>query len=360
MLQTVLAGIKPINQETKKLAKKRVDSLAKPLGSLGELEHLSIQIAGITGRVVNKIEKKCIIIMAADNGVVEEGVASAPQLVTLAQTKNFIKGKTGVAVLAAQNKADLMVIDIGINSDEIIPGVIHKKLAKGTQNIYKGPAMSHEMAVQGIEVGIEAVKKAREKGYQLLGVGEMGIGNTTTSAAVLKGLTGISVDKLVGKGGGITKAAYEKKKHVVKRAVELNQVNPQDPIDVIAKVGGFDIAGMVGVFLGAAYYQIPVVIDGFISVVATLVATKLNKDVKDYCIPSHKSEEIGYNIAIEQLGLTPMLNLSMRLGEGSGCPIAFSVIEFAMAMMNNMATFDEAHIDDDYLDEVRNEESYKV
>lgn len=360
MLQTVLTGIKPIDAEVKKLAKKRVDSLAKPLGSLGELERLSIQMAGITGQVLNKIEKKCIIIMCSDNGVVEEGVASAPQIVTLAQTKNFIKGKTGVAVLAKQNQSDLMVIDIGINSDEIIPGVINKKLSKGTKNIYKGPAMSYEMAIQGIEIGIEAVKQAKEEGYQLLGVGEMGIGNTTTSAAVLKGLTGIETKVIVGKGGGITQAAYEKKKHVVETAVSLNKVNPNDPIDVLAKVGGYDIAGMVGVFLGAAYYRIPVVIDGFISVVAALIATKLNSYVKDYCIPSHKSEEIGYNIAIQELGLTPILNLGMRLGEGSGCPIAFSVIDFAMAIMNNMATFDEAHIDDDYLDEVRDEKSYKV
>ncbi|MGL4336398.1 MAG: nicotinate-nucleotide--dimethylbenzimidazole phosphoribosyltransferase [Turicibacter sp.] len=360
MLNKIIDEIQPLNIETMEKAKQRVDSLAKPLGSLGELENLVVQLSGITGTIFNNIDKKCIIILSSDNGVVEEGVASAPQYVTLAQTKNFIRGKTGVAVLAAHNQTDLMVIDIGINSDEVIPGVIHQKISKGTKNIFKEAAMTYDQGIQAIEIGIEAAKRAHDEGYQIIGVGEMGIGNTTTSAAVLKGLIHCCVEEVVGKGAGITKEAYEKKKFVVKTALRINEVNPNDPIDVLAKVGGYDIAGMVGVFLGAAYYQIPVVIDGFISVVAALVATRLNPLVKDYCIPSHKSEEIGYNLAMNELGLAPMLNLGMRLGEGSGCPLAFSVIEFALAMMNNMATFDEANIDDSYLEEVRDKESYKV
>lgn len=360
MLNKVISGIKPLNEESILKARERVDSLAKPLGSLGELEEIAIKLAGITGQVKNRVDKKCIIIMSADNGVVEEGVASAPQVVTLAQTKNFVRGKTGVAVLAKQNGADLIVVDIGINSDEIINGVINRKINKGTKNIFKGPAMEYSEAVKAINIGIEMTKKAVEDGYNLIGVGEMGIGNTTTSAAVLKALINCDVESVVGKGAGLTKEGFMKKKEVVEKALEINNIDFEDPIDILAKVGGYDIAGMVGVYLASAYYRVPVVIDGFISVVAALVATKLNPLVRDFCIPSHKSEEIGYNIAINELGLKPMLNLGMRLGEGSGCPIAFSVVEFAMAMMNNMATFDEAHIDDTYLEEVRDKESYLV
>lgn len=360
MLNKIISGIWPLDERAIYAAKRRVDSLAKPLGSLGYLEEIAVKLSGITGKIFNSSEKRCVIIMSSDNGVVDEGVASAPQYVTLEQTKNFVKGKTGVATLARSNNTDLMVIDIGINSDEKINGVIDRKISKGTKNIYKEPAMSYEDAINGINIGIEAVKKAKDDNYNIIGVGEMGIGNTTTSAAVLKSLINCETEKVVGKGAGITEEAYEKKKHVVHRAIEINNVNFNDPIDIIAKVGGYDIAGMVGVFLGAAYYRIPVVIDGFISVVSALVATRLNPLVKDFCIPSHKSEEIGYNLAIKELGLAPMLNLGMRLGEGSGCPIAFSVIDFSIAMMNNMATFDDANIDDSYLEEIRDEKNYKV
>ena len=360
MLQNFIDGIKPLYKDKLEQAKSGVDSLAKPLGSLGRLEDIVIKLAGITGKMKNTVNKKCVIIMSSDNGVVEEGVASAPQYVTLAQTKNFIKGKTGVAALAKSNNTDLMVIDIGINSDEKIAGVIDKKISKGTKNIYIEEAMSYEDAINAIEIGIDMVKNAKEKGYDIVGVGEMGIGNTTTSATVLKSLINCKVDEVVGKGAGITEEAFNKKKEVVKTSIESKNINFSDPIDIVAKVGGYDIAGMAGVFLGAAYYRIPVVIDGFISVVAALVATRLNPIVKEFCIPSHKSEEIGYNLAMKELGLTPMLNLGMRLGEGSGCPIAFSIVDFACSMMNNMATFEEGQIDDGYLDDVRGEENYIV
>lgn len=358
--EVVLKGITATNKIAIEEAKKRVDSLAKPLGSLGKLEDIAVKLAGITGKVKNKINKKCIIIMSSDNGVVEEGVASAPQSVTLAQTINFSRGLTGVAALAKENNTDLMVVDIGVNTDKKIPGVIDRKIRKGTSNIIKGQAMSQDECIKAINIGIEMVSKAYEEEYDILGVGEMGIGNTTTSSAVLVSLTGCNIEDAVGKGAGITREAFEKKKWVVREAIRRNNPDVSNPIDIVAKVGGFDIAGMVGVFLGAAYYRIPVVIDGFISVVAALVATRINPLVKEYLIPSHSSKEIGYNIAIEDLGLEPMLNLNMRLGEGSGCPIAFSVVEFSCAMMNNMATFAEAEINDDYLEEVRGEENYIV
>lgn len=359
-MESIINGIEPLDLVAVEAAKKRVDSLVKPLGSLGTLEDIAIKLAGITGKLYNKVDKKCVIIMSSDNGVVEEGVASAPQYVTLEQTKNFLKGKTGVAAISKANNTDLMVIDVGINSTEKISGVLDKKISKGTKNIFKEAAMTYDEAKRAINIGIEAVGKAKNDGYDIIGVGEMGIGNTTTSAAVLMALTSCNVEEVVGKGAGITREAFEKKKLVVKTAIDNKMINKNDPIDIVAKVGGYDIAAMTGVFLGAAYYRIPVVIDGFISAVAALLATKIKPLAKDFCISSHKSEEIGYNIAIKELNLKPMLNLGMRLGEGSGCPIAFSIVEFAISMMNNMATFEEGNIDDEYLDEIRGEENYKI
>lgn len=359
-LDFVINGITELDKNAIEEAKKRVDFLAKPLGSLGRLEDIAIKLAGITGKVKNKINKKCIVIMSSDNGVVEEGVASAPQSVTLAQTINFSRGLTGVATLAKENNTDLMVVDIGVNTDKKIPGAIDRKIRKGTSNIVNGQAMSYDECIRAISTGLEMAKKAYEDGYSILGVGEMGIGNTTTSSSVLVSLTGCSIEEAVGKGAGITKEAFEKKKWVVSEAIRVNKPNEKDIIDVISKVGGFDIAGMVGVFLGAAYYKVPVVIDGFISAVAALAAVRLNPLVKEYLISSHCSKEIGYNIAMKEMMLEPMLNLDMRLGEGSGCPIAFSIVEFSCAMMNNMGTFAEAEINDDYLEEVRGEENYIV
>ena len=359
-LDFVINGITELDKNAIEEAKKRVDFLAKPLGSLGRLEDIAIKLAGITGKVKNKINKKCIVIMSSDNGVVEEGVASAPQSVTLAQTINFSRGLTGVATLAKENNTDLMVVDIGVNTDKKIPGAIDRKIRKGTSNIAKGQAMSYDECIRAISIGVEMAKKAYDDGYSILGVGEMGIGNTTPSSSVLVSLTGCSIEEAVGKGAGITKEAFEKKKWVVSEAIRVNKPNEKDIIDVISKVGGFDIAGMVGVFLGAAYYKVPVVIDGFISAVAALAAVRLNPLVKEYLISSHCSKEIGYNIAMKEMMLEPMLNLDMRLGEGSGCPIAFSIVEFSCAMMNNMGTFAEAEINDDYLEEVRGEENYIV
>lgn len=353
-------NIEGVNEKAKEAARERMNSLAKPLGSLGKLEELAIKISGITGKVKNKIDKKCIIILSSDNGVVEEGVASSPQYVTLAQTINFSKGLTGVAVLAKENSTDLIVVDIGVNCDGEIPGAINKKIRKGTYNIAKGEAMSYEEALKAIYIGIDLVRDVKEKGYDILGVGEMGIGNTTTSSAVLSSLVDCEIDDVVGKGAGLTDEAFILKKKVVKKAIEINKPNREDPIDVIAKVGGFDLAGMVGVYLGAAYYKLPIVIDGFISVVAALVATKLCSKVKDYLIPSHVSKEIGYSIAINNIGLEPMLNLDMRLGEGSGCPIAFSIVNYACAIMNNMATFHEAEIDPSYLNKIKDKKNYIV
>ena len=352
-LNSIINAIEGVNKEIIIEADKRMTSLAKPLKSLGKLEEMAIKLSGITGKVKNNINKRMVIIMSSDNGVVEEGVASAPQSVTLAQTINFTKGLTGVAVLAKANNTELMVVDVGVNCDFNHPNVINKKIRKSTWNMAKGPAMSYEEAVRAMLIGIECVKNAKDSGYEILGVGEMGIGNTSTSSAVLSALTDIKVEDLVGRGGGITDEMFEWKKEVVRKALEINKPIKEDPIDVVSKVGGFDIAAMVGVFLGAAYFKIPVVIDGFISVVAALIAFRLNPKTRDYMFTSHSSRELGFNVAMEELSLSPILNLDMALGEGSGCPLAFSIIDSACAIMNNMATFKEAEINDSYLDELK-------
>lgn len=358
-LYNIIDNISYADKEIQIEAKKRIDSLAKPLGSLGKLEDIAIKVTGITGNIKNSFKKKCVLIFCSDNGVYKEGIASTPQYVTIAQTINFTKGLSGVGVIAKENGSDLMVIDVGINSSLKIPGVIDKKIRKSTSNILKGPAMTKEECIDAILIGIESVKEAVENGYEILGVGEMGIANTTTSSAVLISLLDCSIEEAVGKGAGLTNDAFNKKKDIIRQALEINKPDKNDPIDVLTKVGGFDIAAMTGAFLGASFYKIPIVIDGFISVVAALVATKLNEDVKDYLFSSHLSQEIGYRVAIKKLGLDPMLNLDMRLGEGSGCPIAFTIIDTANAILRDMATFEESGIDCEYLDKIRDEECYK-
>lgn len=368
-LYELIGQIESADEKAMAEAKQRQDYLAKPPGSLGKLEDISIKIAGITGKPVgNDVTKQCIAIFSADNGVCEEGVASAPQSVTLSQTINFTRRYTGVSSMAKYFDIDLLVVDMGVAMDipqelytdsmlteagKIPVKIVNRSLGNGTKNLAKEPAMTREQAVKGILTGFEAAKAAKESGAQLFGIGEMGIGNTTTSSALLAALTGMKGVDLVGRGGGLDDAGLIKKIKVVDDAV--NGYCMADPIDKLANIGGFDICAMVGAFLGAALYKMPVVIDGFISVVAACYARELNPKVTDYMFASHKSYEIGYMSAVERLGLAPMFDLSMRLGEGSGCPIAFKIIETACASMNIMKTLAEASIDADYLDEIRRE-----
>ena len=324
--------------------------LAKPPGSLGRLEELSVQLAGITGKVHNELPRKQLLVFAADNGVVAEGVSSAPQSVTMQQTINLTRGKTGAAVLAKRFGCGLTVCDVGVNADICESAVLNRKIAYGTQNICAGPAMTREQALQAILTGAAV---AENVDADAVGIGEMGIGNTTTSSAVLAVLLGADVDKVTGRGGGITEESFRKKKAVIRTAIAVNRPNRNDVIDVLAKVGGFDLAAMCGAFLGAAASRRAAVIDGFISAVAALCAVRLCPLVRGYLIPSHASFEIGYRLAMEAMDLRPLLDLGMRLGEGSGCPLAFQVLDAACAVMNNMASFDEAGINDDYLDEIR-------
>lgn len=352
-LKHILASIHKLDEKALEDAQIKVNSLAKPLGSLGRLEDMAIQIAGITGKQHNVINKKCTIVMAADNGIVDEGVSSTPQNVTAIQTINMLNGLTGISVLSQQAGAEIRVIDMGVKGALEHPKLIHKKIMHGTHNFAKGPAMDREQAVQAIHIGIETIKTLVDEGYNLLGTGEMGIGNTSTSSAILMVLTGCSEDIAVGKGGGLTDEALENKKRVIRQAVDFHQPNPKDPLDILAKVGGLDIAGLVGCFIGAAYYRVPIVIDGFISSAAALLASHMNPLVKAYMIPSHYSLEPGYKCGMDALGLEPILHMNMRLGEGTGCPLAFHIIESALSMMNNMVTFESAKIDTDYLVDIR-------
>ena len=349
-IEALVRAVQPLDQKAMLAAEAHQARLAKPPGSLGRLEELSVQLAGITGKVHNELPRKQLLVFAADNGVVAEGVSSAPQSVTMQQTINLTRGKTGAAVLAKRFGCGLTVCDVGVNADICESAVLNRKIAYGTQNICTGPAMTREQALQAILTGAAV---AEDVDADAVGIGEMGIGNTTTSSAVLAVLLGADVDKVTGRGGGITEESFRKKKAVIRTAIAVNRPNRDDVIDVLAKVGGFDLAAMCGAFLGAAASRRAAVIDGFISAVAALCAVRLCPLVHGYLIPSHASFEIGYRLAIEELALRPLFDLGMRLGEGSGCPLAFQVLDAACAVMNNMASFDEADINDDYLDEIR-------
>ena len=349
-VDALVREVLPLDRSAMTAAETYQARLAKPPGSLGRLEEISIQLAGITGRVHNALNKKQLLVFAADNGVVAEGVSSAPQSVTKQQTINLMRGKTGAAVLAKHFGCGLTVCDVGVNADIYESTVLNRKIAYGTQNICTGPAMTREQTLQAILTGAEI---ARTVNADVIGVGEMGIGNTTTSSAVLAVLLGADVEAVTGRGGGITEESFRKKKAVIRTAIEVNRPDRDDVVGVLSKVGGFDLAAMCGAFLGAAAARRPAVIDGLISAAAALCAVRLCPNVRGYLVPSHASFEIGYRLAMEAMDLRPLFDLGMRLGEGSGCPLAFQVLDAACAVINDMATFDEAGINDDYLDEIR-------
>ncbi|MBC8062911.1 MAG: nicotinate-nucleotide--dimethylbenzimidazole phosphoribosyltransferase [Clostridiaceae bacterium] len=353
IFELVKKDIKPLDKEAMEATITRIDKLIKPIGSLGKLEDLAIQLAGITGSVQNQFLKKCMVVMSADNGIVEEGVTCTPQFVTQWQTINMTKGICGINVLSRHAGMDVKIVDIGINADIDNSKILDRKVRKGTSNMAKGPAMSKLEAVEAIEVGIELVRELVESGYQIIGTGEMGIGNTSTSSAILMSFSGLSSDLVVGKGAGLTEEDFTNKKSVIEKVLEINKPQKEDPLDVLSKVGGFDIAGLVGCYLGAAYYRIPIIIDGFISAAAALVAYKINSITREYMIPSHNSAEPGFKWMMKEIGLSPILDLNMRLGEGTGCPLVFNIIEAATKIVAEMATFEEAELKEDFLVDIR-------
>ncbi|MBL4936197.1 nicotinate-nucleotide--dimethylbenzimidazole phosphoribosyltransferase [Clostridium sp. YIM B02515] len=350
LLTKTINTITSSDKESVERAVKYIDNLTKPLGSLGKLEEIGAKFAGITGKVFNKAEKKNIIVMCSDNGICEEGVSSADQIITQVMTNSIPEMKTGVGVLASFANAELTVVDIGVKGEILNSKVIKRKVNNGTANICKGQAMSREEAVKAIEVGIEITDKLCSEGYEMLGTGEMGIGNTSTSAAVISALLDIDIEELVGPGVGLTEEQVENKKKVIKKALEINKPDKKDVIDVLSKVGGFDIAGMCGCFLSAAKNKKPIVIDGVISCAAALCAYILKPETRDYMFTSHKSEEKAVTFVFDYINLQPILDLNMRLGEGSGCPLAFNIIEAALHMVNNMATFGDVGITEESKD----------
>ena len=356
-LQQWMDSVEPLDAAAMAAARERQGMLAKPPGSLGRLEELSIQLAGITGQVRNSMEKQHLLVFASDNGVVAEGVASTPQVVTLQQTVNLTRAKTGASALCKHFGCGITVVDVGVMYDVPEPRVLNRKIAYGSGNIAQAPAMTREQAEQAMLTGIEV---ARDTPADVLGVGEMGIGNTTTSSAVLSVLLGLPVEEVTGRGGGLTDEAFRNKRQVIRRAIRINNPNPADAVDVLSKVGGFDLAAMCGAFIGAAATHRPVVIDGFISAAAALCAVRLCPNVREYLVPSHASYEIGYRKAMEAMELEPMLLLGMRLGEGSGCPLAFQILSAACGVMNGMATFDQAGINDDYLEDFKDTDMFTV
>ncbi|MDK2866533.1 MAG: nicotinate-nucleotide--dimethylbenzimidazole phosphoribosyltransferase [Clostridiales bacterium] len=344
MLYETLSQIKPLDRELMASVKHRVDHLIKPQGSLGALEDIVVKLAGMTGNPFPMTDKKAIVVMCADHGVCDEYVASAPQSVTLQQARNIPRGLTGVGSIAKQSHTKLYSVDIGINTDFEDAYIISHKLMHGTDNMRKGPAMTREVAVKALEIGIQMAYHAIDEGANILGTGEMGIGNTTPSTAILSVLTGQSPFEITGMGANFPADKLKHKATVINDAIVLNKPDASDPIDILAKVGGLDIAGMAGTMIGGAAKGVPVVIDGFIATVAALIACELSPSVKDYLLPSHASLEKGAKLATDTLGLEPFIHMNLRLGEGSGALLAFSLIEAACYMNKEMITFDEAGI----------------
>lgn len=342
-LQETIDKIRPIDRKAAALAQKRWDSIGKPLHSLGKMETLVMQIAGITGSASVNIKKRALVPMCADNGVVAEGVTQTGQEVTAIVAENFLTGDTSACVMCRQCGTDVFPVDVGMVSDTKVPRDL--KVMNGTRNMAKEPAMTREEAVRGMEAGIEMVRRLKEKGYTLIATGEMGIGNTTTSSAVASVLLDEPVEMMTGRGAGLSGEGLKRKIAAIQKAVSKNQPDPKDAIDVLAKVGGLDIAGMAGVFLGGAAMHIPVVIDGFISCVAALVAQRICPLVKDYMIASHVSKEPAASLILEALDKEAVLHGEMCLGEGSGAVALFPFLDMGIAVYESMSTFEEIKVD---------------
>lgn len=343
-LQQTLCKITPLNQEAIEKAQQRLDNLTKPQGSLGVLEDIVKQLAGITGNYMPHLGKKTVILMAGDHGVTEEGISAFPKEVTPQMVMNFLAGGAAINVLSSFAGAEIVCCDVGIASDVVHPNLIVKKVRYGTDNMTKRPAMSREEAIEAIETGISLAKEQISNGAGLLATGDMGIGNTTPSSAILHIFSRCSIEMAVGKGTGVDNNGVLRKIKAIQKAIEINNPNPEDAIDVLAKVGGLEIAGLTGVILAAAANKVPIVIDGFISTAAALIASKLSPLCVKYMIASHVSEEPGHKIMLDMLGLNPFLHMKMRLGEGTGAALAFNMIEAATCIQTQMATFESAGV----------------
>ncbi|PZD96229.1 nicotinate-nucleotide--dimethylbenzimidazole phosphoribosyltransferase [Paenibacillus sambharensis] len=343
-LRAVISRVGGLDEAAAAAAAQRLDSLTKPPGSLGRLEDIVKQLAGITGQTLPSVERKAVVVMAGDHGVCEEGVSAFPQEVTPQMVANFLAGGAAVNVLARQAGAEIICVDIGMASPLEHPGLLQRNVRRGTANMAKGAAMTREEAVEAVLAGARIAEELAGKGVELLATGEMGIGNTTASAAVYAVLAGVPVEDAAGRGTGISDERLGHKIEVIARAIKQNEPDAADPLDVLAKVGGLEIAGLTGLILGAAAERKPIVIDGFISSAAALAAARLCPASAAYMIGSHQSHERGHSKLLEEIGLAPFLKLDMRLGEGTGAVLAFHLIEAAVRLQSEMATFESAGV----------------
>lgn len=349
LLEETIAKIGELDKEAQARARRRQDALIKPMGSLGMLEDVAIKIAGITGETMPWLEKKAVITMAGDHGIAREGVSAASQEVTPQMVRGFLNGGAAINVLTRHAGARVVCVDMGMAKVVDDPRLVVRRIGPGTNNIAEGPAMTREQARAAVEAGIEIATEEIRGGTQLLATGDMGIGNTTPSTAILAAFTGFPVPLLTGKGTGLNPEGVQRKARLIEKALAVNTPDPRDGLDVLAKVGGFEIGGLAGVILGAAASRVPVVIDGFISGAAAMIARSLAPRAVDYMIASHLSEEPGHRIMLTWLGVEPMLHMRMRLGEGTGAALAFTIIDAALKIVREMATFEEAGVCDEGL-----------
>ncbi|RHG33992.1 nicotinate-nucleotide--dimethylbenzimidazole phosphoribosyltransferase [Fusobacterium varium] len=339
-LKKIIGEIEEADKEAVKAAQEELDRKMKPNGSLGTLEDIAVKLAGINGFPVKKINKRCHIVASADNGVIEEGISSCPLEYTRIVSEAMLNRIAAIGLLTRTIGVDFNLVDIGIK-DSIprdYPNLYRKNVKKGTNNFYKEPAMTHEECVEAIMVGVELIKEKVEAGYDIFSNGEMGIGNTSTSSAVLYSFTKGDIDKIVGRGGGLSDSGLVKKKKIIVESCEKYDTFNMEPIDVLAHVGGLDIACMVGMYIGAARYRKPMLVDGFISSVAALAACKIEPRIKDYIIATHMSEEPGMELVLKELGEEAFFNMKMRLGEGTGAVLAYPIIDCAVEVINGMKT----------------------
>ncbi len=344
-LKKVIGQIQPLDRDFFKKAQARLDNLTKPQGSLGRLEEIAARMVAITEELRPQAARKRMYVFAGDHGVEEMGVSLFPREVTAQMVLNFLRGGAGINVLARQVGAEVLVVDIGVDHDfQGISGLLDRKIARGTRNLARGPSMSRKQAIQSLAVGIELARAARRDGMSLLGCGEMGIANTTPSSAITAVMTGESLEKITGKGTGIDPEKWRKKVRIIRQAIRKNRPNRNDPIDVLAKVGGFEIGGIAGLILGAASLRIPVVIDGFISGAGAVIAAGLSPWVGEYLFASHRSMEPGHRAILKALRQRPLLELDLRLGEGTGAALGMGLVEAAVRILNEMAAFGEAKV----------------
>lgn len=341
-IKEICNKVYPLDERAMDICKKRWDFIAKPLHSLGKLEDALIRIAGITGNAEIILDKKALVTMCADNGVVEEGVTQSGQEVTAIVTDNFLTGEATASIMCKAVGADVFPVDIGVSVDT---KAINRKIRYGTRNLAKEPAMTREETTKAIQVGIEMVRDLKAQGYKIIATGEMGIGNTTTSSAVGAVLLGEPVEDMTGRGAGLSSAGLMKKIQTIKDAIMLHLPDPKEPIDVLAKVGGLDIAGLTGVFLGGAIYHVPIVIDGFISSVAALAAVRICPLANSYMLASHVSKEPAGAMVLEELGLEAPLHCDMCLGEGTGAVTFYPVLDLACEVYNKMSTFEDIQVE---------------